>query len=113
MKIKIKNLKTKIIIGTLEYERKYPQSIEIDIEFEYDTDQAIENDDFNYAVDYKALADEILEYINNTEFYLIETLVSKIIDKLKENKQISAGRVTLRKPKALKNAEYVSVEGTF
>ena len=113
MKIEIKNLKIEIIIGTLEHERNTPQPIEIDIEFEYDAVKAIENDNFKYAVDYKTLSDEILEKIKDTEFYLIETLVSKIIDKLKENKQISSGRVTLRKPKALKNAEYVSVEGTF
>ena len=113
MKIKIKNIKTEIIIGTLEHERKHRQPIEIDVEYDYDADKAIENDDFNYAVDYKSMTDEILKYIKSTEFYLIETLVSKIIDKLKENKQITSGRVSLRKPKALKNAEYVSIEGTF
>jgi FolB domain-containing protein len=113
MKINIKNLKTDIIIGTLEHERKHTQSIEMDIEFEYDATQAIENDDFNYAVDYKALTDEIIEIIKGTKSYLIETLVSIVIEKLKENEQISSGKVILRKPKALKNAEYVSVEGTF
>ena len=113
MKINIKNFKTEIIIGTLEHERKHTQPIEIDIEFEYDATQAIENDNFNYAVDYKALTDEIIEIIKGTKLYLIETLVSIVIGKLKENKQISSGRVILRKPKALKNAEYVSIEGTF
>ena len=113
MKINIKNFKIDIIIGTLEHERNTPQSIEMDIEFEYDATQAIENDNFNYAVDYKTLTDDIVEYLKNTKFYLIETLVSLVIGELKRNKQITAGRVTLRKPKALGNAEYVSAEGTF
>ena len=113
MKIKIKNVKIDIIIGTLEHERKHTQSIEIDIEFEYDTTQAIENDDFNYAVDYKSMTDDIIEYLKGTKFYLIETLVSKVIDKLKKNEQITSGKVVLRKPNALKYVEYVSIEGTF
>ncbi|MDA3884400.1 MAG: dihydroneopterin aldolase [Candidatus Delongbacteria bacterium] len=113
MLITIKNIKIDAIIGTLDHERITPQPIEIDIEFEYDASKAIENDDFNYAVDYKALTDEIITYIQRAEFYLIETLVSKVIEKLKENDEITSGRVILRKPKALKSTEYVSAKGTF
>lgn len=113
MVITIKNIKLDSIIGTLDHERITPQPIELDIEFEYDAGKAIETDDFNYAADYQSLTDGILEYIKSTEFYLIETLVSKVIEKLKKNKHITSGRVVLRKPKALKDAEYVSVEGTF
>ena len=113
MKITIKSLKANLIIGTMNHERMYPQPIEIDLEFEYDAGNAIENDDFIHAVDYKALTDEIIEHVISTKFYLIETLVSMIINKLKANKQISSGKVTIRKLKALKNAEFISIEGTF
>lgn len=113
MVIKIKNIKADVIIGTLDHERIAPQPIEIDIEFDYDVSKAAEKDDFNYAVDYKALTEEILTYIKGTEFYLIETLVTEITDKLKIKKQITSGKVILRKPNALENAEYVSIEGTF
>ncbi|MBN2790029.1 MAG: dihydroneopterin aldolase [Candidatus Delongbacteria bacterium] len=113
MVISIKNIKADVIVGTLDQERMYPQTIELDIEFEYDAGKAAETDDFNYAVDYKELTDEILEYLKGTKFYLIETLVSRITEKLKNKEHITSGKVILRKPKALNCAEYVSVEGTF
>ena len=113
MKIKIKNLRTEIIIGTLNHERMYPQLIEIDVEYEYNTQKTIENDNFKYAVDYKALSDEIIEKIKDTDFFLLESLVECIISIIRENKLILSARVQVRKPKALEKAEYISVEDSF
>ncbi|MCK5759895.1 MAG: dihydroneopterin aldolase [Candidatus Delongbacteria bacterium] len=113
MKIEIKNLKIEIIIGTLEHERKHTQPLEIDILFEYDATKAIENDDFRYAVDYKALTDEIVEKIKDTDFFLLESLVECIISIIRENKLILSARVQVRKPKALEKAEYISAEDAF
>ena len=113
MKIKIKNLRTDIIIGTLEHERVDPQPIEIDIEYEYDAKVAVEHDDFRDAVDYKDLSDGIIDKIKHSEFFLLESLASYIISKIKENKLILSAKVQVRKPKALHEAEYISVEDAF
>ncbi len=113
MKIGIKNIKVDIIIGTLKHERVDPQPIEIDIEFKYDAKAAVENDDFKAAVDYKVLTDGIIDKIKHTKFFLLESLVAFIISEIKKNKLILSAKVQVRKPKALEEAEYISVEDAF
>ncbi len=49
-KIRIKNLRLPIVIGTLEHERKFPQNVVFNIELEYDMRKAGETDNLFEAV---------------------------------------------------------------
>jgi len=108
--IGIKNLKISAIIGTLEHERVNKQDVIINIEFEYDATRAAESDNFMYALDYQKLKNGIEEFVENSEFYLLEKLTQEVINFIMEDDRIENALVRIEKPAALENTDSVFIE---
>ena len=113
MKIAVKGLEIQAVIGTQHHERNSHQKILVDIEFDYDSDKAARTDKLEYAADYSAIVAEIIRTAKEHNYYLLETLAEKITALLKNYPSIRSGRVTVKKPSAIKNIEYVSAEANF
>jgi 7,8-dihydroneopterin aldolase/epimerase/oxygenase len=113
MKITVKGIEIQAVIGTQHHERNSHQKILVDIEFDYDSDKAAGTDKLEYAADYSAIVSEIIRTAKEQRYYLLETLAEKIVDLLKSYPVIRSGRVTVKKPSAIKNIEYVSAEANF
>jgi len=109
-KIHIHNLELSVIIGTTPREREGRQTVCLDLSFKYDSQEAQKNDNLSDAVDYEALAAEIIVKTETTEFFLLEKLASFILDLAMKDKRIKKAKVILSKPKAISNTDSVSVE---
>lgn len=108
--IKIKKLKTPVILGTKPQERLKKQDIFFDIIFEYDTQQASCQDDISQAVDYEQVATNIINSISTSTFFLLEALTAFVLKTVLQDPKITKATVIGYKAKAIKNAKYVSVE---
>ena len=110
MKIRIKNLRARTIIGIHEWEKDYPQEVLINIEIEIPVDSAVDSDSIDDTVNYMEVKKKVLTAVENSHFELLEKLASFVLLKVMEDKRILSARVEIDKPNALRFADSVSVE---
>ena len=108
MLIRIKNLRLSGILGVYEEERRAERNIVINARIEYDASEALRTDALEDALDYKLIRDRIMKVVTETKYRLIETLAGHIIEELSADPRITAMRVEVDKPHALRLAESVS-----
>ena len=108
-KIIINGLKAQCIIGVKPDERLTPQQIIIDLELNLDLSLAGSSDDIKDTVDYDSLAQEITQFVEKSQFNLIEKLAFETAQLAKDISNCDGVTVTIKKPSALKNAEYTAV----
>ena len=81
-KIILTDLRTDAVIGVWDWEKRNPQTISIDLEMQTDTKKASQSDSIEDVLDYKAVSKRVKQFIQASQFNLIETLaenVAKII----------------------------------
>ena len=81
-KIILTDLRINAVIGIWDWERRNPQTISIDLEMQTDTKKASQSDSIEDALDYKAVSKRVKQFIQESQFNLIETAaenVAKII----------------------------------
>jgi len=78
--IYLTELEIETIIGIYDWERTTKQTISLDIEMATDIAKAASSDVIEDTLNYKAVAKRLIEYVEATEFQLIETLSEKICD---------------------------------
>jgi len=103
-------LKIGCIIGIWDWERASKQTVIIDLDMGCDIAAAAGSDDIKDAVDYKAVAKRLMEFVGNSEFQLVETLAEKIALLLGEEFGLAWVRVRVNKKGAVKGASDVGVE---
>ena len=111
--IRINNAKFFAYHGVLEYERKYGNQFEVDIEMECDIDGI--SDDLNDTVDYLSVYNEVKENFEKRTSNLIET-ANREIGELILNKfeKVMKVTVSIRKPNAsLGIIDSVEIEKTY
>ena len=113
MIIRIENIETEAVIGTLDHERLNPQKIMISIVFEYDASEAASSDNLKYGIDYSNITERVIRMARESGCYLIESLAEKIAGVLKSDSRITSGSVEVKKPSAIKDADYVSAKTNF
>ena len=109
MKIRIKNLRLRAIIGIEEWERKSPQDIIINIEIEYDGETACKSDKLEDTVDYKNITKMVINEVELSHFYLLEKLTGHILRLIMKDTKILSAMVEVDKPGALRFTDSVSV----
>lgn len=109
MRIHIKNLRLMTIIGVHEQERSGKQDVVINIEMEFDGAKAAESDDIKDTLDYEAAKKRIVEEVEDSSFYLLEKLASRILELVMEDPLVLKAVVEVDKPHALSLADSVSV----
>ena len=80
------------------------------IEFSYDSAKAVETDDLSFAVDYKAMIDNIQEEVEKSHFFLLEKLAGFILDIIKTFDGVHDITVKVGKPDAIRFADTISIE---
>lgn len=99
--IRVENLKTDAIVGVYQYEKEVKQPIILDIEIEIYSSDAIKSDRLENTLDYHKLTEEILNFIDNSKFELLERLANEIHKIISNNIIVIEAKVKIRKPKAL------------
>ncbi len=109
MKIRIKNLRARTIIGIFEWERNHLQEVVINIEMAFDGSKAIQSDAIEDTVDYKTLKKRILKEVEDSDFQLLEKLANHILQIIMSDFKVQKATVEVDKPHALRFADSVSV----
>ena len=109
-KILIKDLLIRGILGIHDWEREKKQDILINIVMEADCRPAGISDDFQDAVDYRAVTKKILVLVENSSFFLVEKLAEEIAGICLEDERVELARVRVEKPGAVRFSQSVGIE---
>ena len=82
VRISVNKILCKTFIGIYPDELFDRQEVEFGFSFEYDCKQAISEDSIDKAVDYAVLTEELKAFVCSSKFNLLETLTSKIAEKI-------------------------------
>lgn len=107
--ISIKNLRLRTFIGFNPEEKEKQQDIIVNAELRYDALAAVQSDDVEQAVDYKAITKAIIHHVENNRFQLLEKLVGDVLNICCESDAIDYASVTIDKPHALRFADSVAL----
>jgi 7,8-dihydroneopterin aldolase/epimerase/oxygenase len=94
-------LEVDTIIGIYDWERKQRQIIILDIEMAFDITKAAETDDIQYALDYKTVSDRVISFVKESQFLLVERLISEIANIILNEYKVFWVKITLNKKGAI------------
>ncbi|MBC8205883.1 MAG: dihydroneopterin aldolase [Kiritimatiellales bacterium] len=111
-KIYIRDFALRCIIGLYPEEREKKQDVIINVTMETDLRAAGKSDDLTDTVDYKTIKLNILDFVENSSFNLIESLAEGIAQICLNDSKVQSATVTIDKPGALRFCKSVAVEVT-
>jgi dihydroneopterin aldolase len=102
-------LEIKTIIGIYDWERENKQTVILDIEMAFDIQKAAETDDIQYTLDYKTVSTRIISFVEDSQFFLVEKLISDIADIIRHEFNVPWVKITLNKKGAILGASDVGI----
>ncbi|MCP5054781.1 MAG: dihydroneopterin aldolase [bacterium] len=112
MKISIKNLRVRTIIGIFDWERTQKQDVVINIRIELDGTTAAKSDRVEDTVNYNTISQRVIREVENSQFLLVEKLAEHILQLVLEDRKIRRAAVEVDKPGAIRFTDSVSVTCT-
>lgn len=107
--IYIHDLKIETVIGVNDWEREVRQTVSLDLEMANDIRAAAETDRIDDALNYKTIAKRLIQFINNSEFFLLETLAERCAEIVLSEFKVPWLRLRLSKPGAIRGSRDVGV----
>lgn len=111
--IHVKNLRLRTFIGFNEEEREKRQDVVINIWLDYNAQSAVAHDEVSSAVNYKTITKNVIKLVEDNRFLLLETLTSDILDIVRSTRGVTAAKVEVDKPHALRFSDSVSCSLSF
>lgn len=105
----LRDLEINATIGIFEWEKRIKQKVRIDLEMATDIAKAAASDSIKDTLDYKAISKRIIQFVEDSRFELIETLIEKVSEILLKEFSIPWVRVTISKPGAVRGSRDVGV----
>jgi len=105
----IRGLKAKAVIGVFDWEKQIRQNLVLDLDLRADVVHAAASDTLEDAVDYKAISQRVVEFVEGSEFQLVESLAEAVARIVREEFAVSWVRVRIAKPFAVRTAQEVGV----
>lgn len=105
----IRELEIETVIGVYDRERTRRQVVSLDLEMAADVRRAAASDRIDGALDYKAVARRLIDFVGRSEFFLVETLAERVAGLVLEEFGVAWLRLRLGKPGALTGARDVGV----
>ncbi len=102
-------LEATTIIGIYDWERETKQTIVLDIEMAFDISKAAKTDDIEHTLDYKAVSERIVSFVEQSEFFLVEKLIEEIASLLLTEFTIPWVKIILNKRGAISRARDVGI----
>jgi dihydroneopterin aldolase len=109
-RIFLRGLSVKCIIGFIDWERRTPQTLLVDLEIPCDCTRAARSDEVEDTVDYKRVAKRVLGWVPTTQFKLVETLAHHLAMLLLLEFSLEWIRVSVNKPGAIRDSRDVGVQ---
>jgi len=105
----IRELKIQTVIGVFEWERAIRQTVVLDLEMAADVARAAATDRLEDALDYKAVTNRVVQFVEDSRFQLVETLAESIATILRDEFGAPWLRLRVSKPGAIHGAKDVGV----
>lgn len=105
----IRELEIKTIIGIFDWEREQRQVVSLDVELATDIRAAAAADSIDKALDYKAVSKRLIDFVENSDFFLVETLAERIADILLAEFDVPWLKLRVGKPGAVTGSKDVGV----
>ena len=108
-KIILTDFRINAVIGIWDWERRNPQTISIDLEMQTDTKKVSQSDSIEDALDYKAVSKRVKQFIQESQFNLIETVAENVAKIILEEFDVQWLKLRVSKPFAIRGSRNVGV----
>jgi dihydroneopterin aldolase len=105
----IRELEIETIIGIYDWEREQKQVVSLDLEMGTDISAAARSEDIENTLNYKAVAKRLIEFIEGSEFFLVETMAERITEIVLEEFSVPWLKLRVGKPGAVTGSKDVGV----
>jgi len=107
--IYLSDLKIETVIGVYDWEREIKQCVILDLEMGTDIRRAAETDNIDDTLNYKAVSKRVIDFVEQSEFELVETLAERVVAIIREEFSVPWVRLRLNKKGAVSAAVDVGV----
>ncbi len=105
----LSDLSIETVIGIYDWEREIKQTVVFDLEMAADIRKAASSDHIDDTLDYKSVAKRVIQFVEASEFQLVETLAEKVADIILTEFAVPWVRVKLDKTGAIRGASGVGI----
>jgi len=105
----LRGLHIETIVGIFDWERVNRRPVVLDLEMSTNNRKAAESDSIDDALDYSAVSQRIVNFVEQSSYFLVETLGEKICEIILTEFNVSWVRLTLNKKGAIQGASDVGV----
>jgi dihydroneopterin aldolase len=105
----IRDLRIDTVVGIYDWERRIRQTISLDIDMAADIATAARTDSIDDTVNYKAVAKRLIQFVQGSEFQLVETLAEECARIIRDEFGVAWVRLSLNKTGALRGARDVGI----
>ncbi|MDO6782531.1 dihydroneopterin aldolase [Neptunomonas phycophila] len=106
----VEGLQIETVIGIYDWEREIRQRVVLDLELGTDIKLAAQTEEIDNTLNYKAVCDRLIEFVQESEFLLVETMAEEIASLLMREFSVSWLALKLAKPDAIPAAAAVGVK---
>ncbi len=105
----IEGLEVRTVIGIYDWEREIRQTVRLDLEMAWDISKAGKTDNIEDTLDYKSVSKRLIDFVEASEFGLIESLAEHCAKIIRDEFNVSWLRLKMSKPGAVRGSENVAV----
>ena len=105
----IEDLRIQTVIGIFDWEREITQTVSLDLEMAFDISRAGKSDSIDDTLDYKAVSKRLIQFVESSEFQLVEALAEHCARIVLAEFPVSWLRLKLSKPGAVRGSSAVGV----
>ena len=105
----IRDLRIETVIGIYDWEREIRQIVSLDLEMGTDIRKAAKSDSIDDTLDYKSVAKRLIQFVEGSEFQLVETMAERIADIVLSEFDVPWMKLRLSKPGAVTGSQDVGV----
>jgi dihydroneopterin aldolase len=103
------DLRVETVVGIWDWERRIRQTVSIDLEMASDISRAASTDNIDDALNYKAVAKRVQQFVGDSSFHLVETMAERIAALILDEFAVPWVEVRVNKPGAIRGARDVGV----
>jgi len=103
------DLRIETVIGIYDWERGIKQTVIFDLEMATDISKAASSDHIDDTLDYKSVAKRVIQFVEASEFQLVETLAEKVAELILTEFKVPWIRLKLNKSGAIRGASGVGI----
>ena len=102
-------LQANCVVGVWEWEKQITQKIVVDLDLGFDIKKAASTDQLDDTLNYKAVAERIIEMLETSRFELIEKMAEEVAKLVMDEFSIVWVKVRINKGGAVKNVKNVGI----